>query len=115
MTNVARWCEQELPAAMEKCAILSVMCKNRQFWECKPLSIGEPDKGSLVGHKEPFDSEKAAIALKTKGMYETSMNINWLRLSPSGETGRHIMGDVPTLAEVHKGAASWYNHNDDSN
>ena len=54
MTEICRWCEQELPAAIDKCPGLTGMRKNRPFWECSPLAIGVSDEGSLVGHKEPF-------------------------------------------------------------
>ena len=43
------------------------------------------------------------------------MNINWLMVSPEGATGRAVMGDVPTLAEVQAGMASWYDFSQDAN
>ena len=115
MKDICRWCEQELPAAMNKCPGLAGMCKDRPFWECRPLAIGEADKGSLVGHKEPFDQAKCSVAIAQKGMYEASMNIDWLRVFPASPTARQIMGDMPTLAEVQAGAESWFNYREDPN
>ena len=106
MRTICIWCEQELPAAIEKCPGLAGMCKGRPFWECRPLAICEANNGSLVGHKEPFDQNKCSVAIAQKGMYVASMNINWLRAFPQGTTARQIMGDMPTLTEVHAGADS---------
>ena len=113
MMSIYRWCEQELPAAIEMCPGLAGMCKGRAFWECSPLAIGETDDGSLVGHKEPFDKIKCSVAIAQKGMYEASMNINWLRLFPAEAKARQIMGDMPTLAEVKAGAGSWFDYRSD--
>ena len=51
MKDVCRWCEQELPAAIDMCPGLTGMCQKRPFWECRPLAIREAGKGSLVGHR----------------------------------------------------------------
>ena len=48
------------------------------------------------------------MAIQQKGMYESSLNIDWLKIFPEGEIARQIMGDVPTLADVQTGTASWF-------
>ena len=115
MKDIRRWCVQELPAALGECPGLMGMCKESEFWQCRPLAIGETDKGSLVGHKEPYDQNKCSVAMAQKGMYEASMNIDWLRPFPQGTTARQIMGDLPTLAEVRRGAESWFDYSGDPN
>lgn len=113
MKEMCRWCEQELPAAASKFPGLAEMFKKRSFWECNPLAIEESEKGSRVGHKEPFDQNKCSVGIAQTGMYEASMNIDWLSVFPLATTSRQIMGDVPTLAEVQAGAESWFNYSQD--
>jgi len=49
MMSIYRYCEQQLPAAIEICPGLAGMCENRAFWECLPLAIGKTDDGSFAG------------------------------------------------------------------
>ena len=58
MQNIRRWCEQQLPGAIQRSPGLAKLCENKAFWECDALSISVSEKGSLVGHKEPFDQRK---------------------------------------------------------
>ena len=109
MKQVCRWCEEQLPQAIDKCPGLDELGGNASFWECSPLSIAEADdKGSLVGYKDPFDQAKCTLAISQKGMYEASMNINWLMVFAEGVTAKQLMGDQPTLADVQAGVASWF-------
>ena len=41
MRKLHLWCEQELPAAIEKCPNLAVMCQKRPCWQSLLLVIGE--------------------------------------------------------------------------
>ena len=67
MEDVICRCRQELPAAIEKCSGLHGLYGKHPFWECRPLEITEADeKGSLVGHKEPFNQAKCLMAMKEK-------------------------------------------------
>ena len=108
MKTIVRWCQQELPAAIRKCPGLELQGQKQNFWECRPLDISESNNGSIVGHKEPFDKAKCVTAMGETGMYEASMNIDWLLAFPDRPSAMHIMGDVPTLKDMQTGVASWF-------
>ena len=44
MQNIRRWCEQELPAAIQRSPGLTKLCENKAFWECDALSISVSEK-----------------------------------------------------------------------
>ena len=101
MRDILPWARQALVQRLRDDEAFNQQFIEKEFWQERPLQIaattGSSDK-ALVGFKPAWSREQCVTAIETRGMYEASMNVDWL-MTFSCEADNHIIAGDPVTYE----------------